>query len=150
SIMAALRETACYELHGSVISARRVRRSVCRETQANGCHIALSLILRWCVLNKRASEGMSMLWKSAWLLTLAGLLLAPAGDSISAEPAKALRDLWSRENDRFVREWLFLGPIPAASAQLDGNVAPTPGAAQPLVGGLTSNWRPNSAYHDIV
>jgi hypothetical protein len=64
--------------------------------------------------------------------------------------AEPLRDLWSRGSERFVRNWLLLGPV-AASAQLDANgLHPTPGAAQTVSGGITSRWTAYTAYQDTA
>jgi enterochelin esterase-like enzyme len=79
-------------------------------------------------------------------VVLAGLI----DRSMAAQPDGPLRELWSRGNDQFIRNWLFLGPIPASAAQLDSTVTPAPGAVQALSGNLKSNWVPNVAYHDIV
>src|SRR5690348_15845581 len=63
----------------------------------------------------------------------------------SANADDAVRALWSRDNDRFLRTRLLLGPIPATAAQLYPNLTPTPGASQSLAGGLTAHWRLNAA-----
>jgi len=80
------------------------------------------------------------------VVALAGLV----EQALAAPPDALLRELWSRDNDRFIRTWLFLGPIPESAAQLDGNVTPQPGGVQALAGNLKSSWVPNAAYHDTV
>lgn len=68
----------------------------------------------------------------------------------ATQSAGPLRDLWSRGSERFVRNWLVLGPV-AASAHLDANALhPTPGAAQTLSEGVTSKWAAYTAYQDTA
>jgi hypothetical protein len=92
------------------------------------------------------------------LAVVIGLVLnletSPATDTTTVSPGQAqkptqevspLRDFWSRGRNRFIRQWLLLGPLPASSTQTsqdarpasEGEVSPhpTPNMVHVLPGG---------------
>jgi len=88
---------------------------------------------------------------SATCVVILFALLGVADVAAATGSAGPLRDPWSRGSERFIRKWLLLGPVAAASAQLDANaLQPAPGAMQTLSDGITSKWTDHAAFHDTV
>jgi hypothetical protein len=88
---------------------------------------------------------------SATCVVILFALLSVADVAAATGSAGPLRDPWSRGSERFIRKWLLLGPVAAASAQLDANaLQPAPGAMQTLADGITSKWTDHAAFHDTV
>jgi dienelactone hydrolase len=99
---------------------------------------------------KLRSHGRGGTFSATWVAVLVAVLgLTDVG--AATQGAGPLRDPWARGSERFVRKWLVLGPVAAASAHLDANaLQPAPGSAQALSEGVTSKWTAYAAYHDTV
>ena len=90
-----------------------------------------------------------------WML-LATLVLTSAIAAESPPPspdiAPALRGLWQRGSERFERQWLVAGPMPAqAASRLDVNkLQPSPGAALDPTEPAGARWVPQVFWGDVA
>jgi predicted esterase len=82
------------------------------------------------------------------------LAQAPAPRAENADAAR--RDLWSRGDARFLRQWLVAGPVAGSlgqdsSAPADmGALKPAPGAAFTTGAGEDLHWLPHTSWQDTV
>ncbi len=75
------------------------------------------------------------------------LLGVPFGPADGQGP---MREPWSRGSERFVRQWLFLGPLPAGYTGVAATVRPGPETSYSVPGGDTRRWFPSTSYGDAV
>ncbi|MBO0722040.1 MAG: hypothetical protein J2P41_14545, partial [Blastocatellia bacterium] len=79
------------------------------------------------------------------------------------KPAQAVfppRDIWTRSRDRFIRQWLLLGPLPADASptrqgahpktEVDISSRPTPNLVHVLPGGRELRWSPYHSFRDAI
>jgi poly(3-hydroxybutyrate) depolymerase len=74
---------------------------------------------------------------------------------VPAHPAQ--RDLWLGERERFIRQWMLLGPVSEADANAlaafgaaHGALDIAPGREQKLASGASPRWRPQTSWGDNV
>ncbi|HEY5807012.1 MAG TPA: prolyl oligopeptidase family serine peptidase [Povalibacter sp.] len=88
------------------------------------------------------------------LLATFALTTAIAAESPapSADIEPALRGLWQRGGERFERQWLVAGPMPAqAASQLDvSKLQPAPGAALDPAEPAGARWTPQAFWGDVT
>jgi pimeloyl-ACP methyl ester carboxylesterase len=87
-------------------------------------------------------------------------IVSPGQAQKPIQEVSPLRDLWSRGRDRFIRQWLLLGPLPAGPTQPSQNgrpaseaevsLHPTPNMVHVLPGGGQLRWTPFSSFQDVI
>ncbi len=98
------------------------------------------------------------------VLTIIIPIALHAGDTLGIDPP--MRELWTRDNTRFIRQWTLLGPIRAFPEDLqkktplqqdlltssggEAAVRPTPGSEQVMPDSKPLRWVFSSSYGDAV
>jgi hypothetical protein len=81
-------------------------------------------------------------------ILLAAVLLVAAPPANRSD--ELLRAPWTRGSERFERQWLLLGPVPAASSIEPSSAPATPGQPQALSDGRTLRWTSFPSWSNTV